>query len=32
MALSKWRTASKQVNSIPVSVYKFRELIEKATI
>ena len=28
----KWRTASKQVNSLPVSVYKFRELIEKAII
>jgi hypothetical protein len=28
----QWRTASKQVKSLPVSVYKFRDLIEKAKI
>jgi hypothetical protein len=28
----QWRTASKQVYSLPVSVYRFKSLIEKAVI
>jgi hypothetical protein len=27
-----WRTASKEVKSLPVSVYRFKSLIEKAVI
>jgi hypothetical protein len=28
----RWRTASKEVKSLPVSVYRFKTLIEKAVI
>lgn len=28
----RWRTASKEVKSLPVSVYRFKSLIEKAVI
>jgi hypothetical protein len=27
-----WRTASKQVYSLPVSIYRFRDLIDKSTL
>jgi hypothetical protein len=29
---SRWRTASKEVKSLPVSVYRYKTLIEKAVI
>ena len=28
----RWRTASKQVSSLPVSIHKFKAIIEKAVI